>query len=199
MVPAWPTSTQRRNSGPWSGGAAGPMAARSKPSSSARAFTDAVSVASLSIPRPTSGATRRTGGGPLSGDHPAGCRPSASPGPRTERCRRARAGESCLSRLDDQVAPRERAAPRLEEGEVAIPASIGLPAVLEPDRRRQPLLHRRELLHLALHLDHLGLEARAPEHRLHPGLVIGEAGDLARLAPLGHVEGAHAERSAGRQ
>src|SRR6266508_2273006 len=95
------------------------------------------------------------------------------------------------------MALRESAPSRFQEAEVAIPASVGLPAVLEPDGRRQSLFHRGELLDLALHLDHLGLEARAPEQRLHPGLAIGEAGDLPRLTPLIHVEGNHAETGAG--
>ncbi len=55
----------------------------------------------------------------------------------------AHSPSSCAG-LHEQVAAGERAPARLEERDVAKPAAVGLPAVLEPHRRGQTLLDRGE-------------------------------------------------------
>src|SRR5581483_2145736 len=55
--------------------------------------------------------------------------------------------------------PRQRAPAVLQELDVAEPAPVGLPLLLQPDRRRQRLLDGAERRHLALDLEVLDGEA----------------------------------------
>src|SRR5712691_261453 len=91
------------------------------------------------------------------------------------------------------MAARERPPARFEKGQVAVPAAVGLPLVLEPDGGRQPFLDRTERPDLALHLERLRDKTVAEQGSLHAVFVVSEARDPARLLPLIHVEGHHAE------
>src|SRR5262249_25178088 len=67
---------------------------------------------------------------------------------------------------------------------VAEPAAVLLPALLEPDRRRQPFLDRGERFHVALDLEMLDREAGLLEEPANAGLAVREARGAARLLPL---------------
>src|SRR5215475_1680998 len=97
------------------------------------------------------------------------------------------------------MSPGQGASALLEEGNVAKPAAVGSPLVLEPHGGRESLLHRIEARHLAFDLDRLGNEARGAQDALHARLVIGEARDLARFPPLVDVERDHAQALARRE
>src|SRR5262249_55841581 len=104
---------------------------------------------------------------------------------------------SRLASLHDQLGARERAAAVLEKLHVLEPAAVHLPALLEPDRRGQTLLHRSEGFHLALDLEVLDREARALEETSHARLAVREARGPARLLPLVVVECDEGEHLAG--
>src|SRR5262249_55545772 len=127
-------------------------------------------------------APRRARAGPPVRSRPdrsrARARAPSQPGPGRGR------PDSCLARLHDQLGPRERAPAVLEELHVAEPAAVLLPALLEPERRRQPFLDRGERLHIALDLEMLDREAGLLEKPANAGLAVREARGAARLLPL---------------
>src|SRR4030095_6753184 len=103
------------------------------------------------------------------------------------------------ARLHDEMAARERAAAFLEELQIVEPAAVGAPALLEPDRRCQRLLHAAEALDLALALQVLDVESVRREQRARRLLLVGEARAAAGLLPLVGVEGDGREHAAGMQ
>ncbi len=95
------------------------------------------------------------------------------------------------------MTPGQGAPAAFEEGDVAEPAAVHPPAVLEADRGGQALLDGGEALHLLLHLQRLHREAGRFQHPAHARLVVGEAGHAAGLLPLVDVEGHHGQATPG--
>src|SRR5438132_420474 len=110
---------------------------------------------------------------------------------------------SLLPRLHVQLRAREGAATVLEELDVAEPAPVGPPLLLQADRRRQRLLDGAERLHVALHREVLDRKARALQRGARLVLAPGKARAPAGLFPLVGVKGdevvrrAASERAAG--
>src|SRR5881397_823008 len=86
------------------------------------------------------------------------------------------------------MGPRERPSAVLEELDVTKPATVDLPLLLEPDRRRKPLLDRRERFDVTLDLEVIDRESGPLEEPPCAGLAVREAGRPARLLPLVGVQ-----------
>src|SRR5712692_11000362 len=97
------------------------------------------------------------------------------------------------------MAARERAPARFQERDVAKPAAVRLPAVLEAHRRGQTLLDRVEPAYVSLDLERFDREAPRLEIGAHPGLVVGKPRHLAGLLPLVDVKRDHREAGAAYQ
>ena len=84
---------------------------------------------------------------------------------------------------------RQRAATLLEKAEVAHPATVSPPPLLQADHGGQRLLERSERLHLALHLEMLNREAGVAERGSRAIFIVREARRPSSLAPLVGVKG----------
>src|SRR5439155_15575741 len=129
------------------------------------------------------------------GRSPRGRSPARGHGPSPPAPAPARRA-SLLPRLHVQVRAREGAAAVLEELDVAEPATVGTPLLLQADRRRQRLLDGAERLHVALHREVLDRKARALQRGARLVLAPGKARAPAGLFPLVGVKGNEGERRA---
>src|SRR3989454_7045308 len=86
------------------------------------------------------------------------------------------------------MGPRERPPTVLEDLDLPTPAPLPLPLLLEPDRRRKPLLDRRERFDVTLDLEVIDRESGPLEEPPCAGLTVREAGRPARLLPLVGVQ-----------